>query len=305
MSYQEPERSRGIGLQMPKNLPEGAAPEITLPTYDPLHPEERLAAIDRIFPAPQLLPADIVTAPVLSNRPMTAGELENLSLSTNPIIRQAESDIVSARGNAIQLGTHPNPLVGYEGDTIGSAGTADYHGAYFQQFIKTAGKLQLQQAAAMIDVRNAELRYAKARIALITQVQARYYAVLVAEEAMRTNQCWPGLPTRLIASRSNNCAREAAAYEPMQLRVLAIQARATLVQARNRYYSAWKQLAAVVNRPDMPPTQLAGNLSIPIPMLRYEPLKNMVWDMHPGHPAVCNGEKKPASCCGSRKSRRS
>ena len=47
---------------MPKNLPGTRAPEITLPTYDPLHPEERLAAIDRIFPPLQPLPADIVAA---------------------------------------------------------------------------------------------------------------------------------------------------------------------------------------------------------------------------------------------------
>ena len=210
------------------------------------------------------------------------------------------------RGNAIQLGTHPNPLVGYEGDTIGGAGSPDYHGAYFQQFIKTAGKLQLQQAAAMIDVRNAELALRKARIALITQVQARYYAVLVAEEAMRTNEALARFTDQAYRIQIEQLrGGEAAAYEPMQLRVLAIQALATLVQARNRYYSAWKQLAAVVNRPDMPPTQLAGNLSIPIPMLRYEPLKNMVWDMHPDILAARNGEEKAASCCGSKRSRRS
>ena len=40
----------------------------------------------------------------------------------------------------------------------------------------------------MIDVRNGELALRKARIALITQVQAQYYAVLVAEETVRITE---------------------------------------------------------------------------------------------------------------------
>ena len=51
---------------------------------------------------------------------------------------------------------------------------------------------------------------------------------------------------------------DAAPYEPMALCVLAYQARANLVQARNRYTSAWKQLAANLGLPGLPPTELVG-----------------------------------------------
>ena len=96
-------------------------------------------------------------------RPLTLNDLENLATGTSPVIRQAEADITAARGNAIQVGTHPNPMIGYEADTVGSSRNPNYHGAYFNQWIKTAGKLQLAQAAAMIDVRNGELALRKSQ----------------------------------------------------------------------------------------------------------------------------------------------
>src|SRR5262249_19977219 len=66
-----------------------------------------------------------------------------------------------------------------------------------------------------------------------------------------------------------------------QLRVLAIQGRANLVQARNRYTSAWEQLAAALGLPGLPPTELAGGIDIPIP--RYDHRKGLAraLDQHP------------------------
>ena len=63
---------------------------------------------------------------------------------------------------------------------------------------------------------------------------------------------------------------QAAAYEPLQLRVLAYQSRASLVQARNRYISAWKQLAATLGLPGLPPAPLAGGVDAPVPIVRYD-----------------------------------
>ena len=85
---------------------------------------------------------------------------------------------------------------------------------------------------------------------------------------------------------------EAAAYEPMQLRVLALQARTALIQARNRYFSAWNQLAATVNAPNLPPTQLAGNPNVTIPALRFDILRSVVWERHPDILAARNSTEQ-------------
>jgi len=153
--------------------------------------------------------------------------------------------------------------------------------------------LQLAQAAAMIDVRNGVLALRKARISLITQVQSRYYAVLVAEETVRVTEALARFADEAYRIQIEQLrGGEAAAYEPMQLRVLALQARTALIQARNRYFSAWNQLASMVNAPNLPPTQLAGNPNVTIPAVRFDILRNVVWSSHPDILAARNSTEQ-------------
>ena len=87
---------------------------------------------------------------------------------------------MALRGTAMQAGLHPNPTIGYEADTVGSAGNPNYHGGYINTVVKTAGKLQLAESVANVDVWNAELMRKKARVELITQVRGAYFAALIA-----------------------------------------------------------------------------------------------------------------------------
>src|SRR5262249_16700663 len=75
-------------------------------------------------------------------------------------------------------------------------------------------------------------------------------------------------------------SEQAATYEPMQLRVLAVQARAALVQARNRYTAAWKQLAASLGLPALPPTELVGRVDMPLPAYQFEEVLARVLNTH-------------------------
>ncbi|HWA98783.1 MAG TPA: TolC family protein [Pirellulales bacterium] len=271
----------GRGLRLPAELPGASAPPLSLPPYDPTHPQDRLAAIDRLFPNLPPLPTAIVPQPGPEGRPMRLDEFENIGLANSPIIQQALAQITAERGDAIQQGTAPNPLVGYEADTVGSQRTLNYQGGYFEQNFKTAGKLQLAQAAQTIDVHNAELTLRRQRISVITTVQSRYYAVLVAEEAVRATQALAAFTEEAYrVQREQLRGGEAAAYEPVQLSVLAYQARAALVQARNRYFAAWKQLAAAISVPDMPPTQLAGSLEVEVPPVRFDVALARALDRH-------------------------
>ena len=60
-------------------------------------------------------------------------------------------------GQAIQAGVYPNPVLGYEADTVGSAGTRNYEGVFGTQVVKTAGKLGLARSVANVNVMNAQL----------------------------------------------------------------------------------------------------------------------------------------------------
>ena len=66
----------------------------------------------------------------------------------------------------------------------------------------------------------------------------------------------------------------------MQLRPLAIQARFNLIQAQNQYLASWKQLAASLGLRDMPPTELAGRVDMPVPVFEYSAVLARVLNNH-------------------------
>jgi len=181
------------------------------------------------------------------------------------------ADVRSAKGAAIQAGLYPNPTVGYEQDAIGQGLTAGQPGGFVDQTIKTGGKLQLAKAAAQVDVANAQVALRKAQSDLASKVRGAYFSTIVAQENVRISNALARFSDEAYNVQVDMVkGGQAAAYEPLQLRVLAYQARASLVQARNRYVSAWKQLAATLGLPGMPPAPLAGGVDVAVPIVRYD-----------------------------------
>jgi cobalt-zinc-cadmium efflux system outer membrane protein len=203
--------------------------------------------------------------------PLTLADLQKLAGSNSPLLQQAVANVEAARGAALQAGMPPNPNMGYEMDTIGTTGGAGYQGGFIEQTIKTANKLQLARAAAAFDLANAELALRKARSDLTSKIRGDYFAILVARESVKVNRAVLKFASDVYRIHVGQLQGGLPApYEPMYLRSLAIQAQAGLVQARNRYTSAWKQLASDMGLPGFPPTQLAGRLDIDIPVFRHE-----------------------------------
>jgi cobalt-zinc-cadmium efflux system outer membrane protein len=67
--------------------------------------------------------------------------LHELARQNHPGLKAASASIEAARGLMVQAGLPPNPSVGYQSDTVRTANTPGYHGAYLQQTIVTARKL--------------------------------------------------------------------------------------------------------------------------------------------------------------------
>lgn len=252
-----------------------SVPDLVLPPFDA--PEkERLKKIKEQFPElpkPPLLPE---APPGPQGVPMTLAELQQIALRNNPLIRQAHQDIQAARGQALQVGLYPNPSIGYEASTAGQGSqtgvrTPGQQGGFVQQDIITMGKLSIAREAAQREVAIAEQKLKAAETDVQTQVRTQYFAVLSARENHRvvkgltdlTDELYNVLLLQMIAG-------EVAAYEPMQIRVLAMQSRTNLVLAHNRYVAAWKQLAASLGTPTMPLTALAGKIDMPVPHLEHD-----------------------------------
>jgi cobalt-zinc-cadmium efflux system outer membrane protein len=268
-------------LKLPSELPGAAAPQIQLPPLDKTGTVARGAAIATILPPMPPIGSEFEPGPGAQALPLSLQDLEQMGRANSPTIQQAMSDVRASEGAAVQAGLYPNPTVGYEADNINTGDTVGYQGGFIDQAIKTGGKLDLSRASAQIDVENARVALHRADVDLATSIRTNYYAVLVARENVRISHLLASFSDAAYSVQVDMVkGGEAAAYEPLQLRALAYQARATLIQARNRYASAWKQLAATLGMPGLPPAELAGKLDSPVPIVPYDRAMTVVLTNH-------------------------
>jgi cobalt-zinc-cadmium efflux system outer membrane protein len=122
-----------------------------------------------------------------------------------------------------------------------------------------------------MDLKNAQVALRRTYFDVYTTVRTNYFATLVAVETLKINRALAEFTDEVYRVQIDRVkAGEAAPYEPMQVRVLAFQAHAAVVQSTNAYLSSWRQLAAALCAPDMPPTQLAGDIGMPVPNIAYQ-----------------------------------
>ena len=263
-------------LTVPPELPGSKAPAITWPKAT----SEQAKVLKKLYPPLPPLPSLTQPVPGPNGQPLNLADLQSLATANNPAIKNAVAAVEAARGAAIQAGAYPNPSVFWEADTVGTNG-AGYQGAGFDQVIKSMNKIKLTKAAATMDLRNAELALRKAQSDLATQVRTSYFAALVALENVKVSGALARFTDDVYRIQVDLLSGGvAAAYEPMQLRPLALQARFSLLQAINQYQASWKQLAAALGLPAMPPTQLAGRVDQAVPVYDYDQVMAYVLNNH-------------------------
>jgi cobalt-zinc-cadmium efflux system outer membrane protein len=254
-------------LVVPPDLPGADATPITKFPEDPV---QKKRYIQELFPPLPPAPVLAPKAPGPEGRPMTLADLQRLGALYSPAIKSAEAAVEAAKGAVKQAGAYPNPTFFFEQDTVGT-GPGGYEGLGLNQVVKTANKLKLQQAAAMMDLLNAQLALKRAYTDLAYQVRTNYFAVLVALEGVKTNEALYQFTNDIYRVQVELVEGTVAApYEPLQLRPLAVQARFNLIQSQNQYLASWKQLAATLGLRDMPPTELAGRVDMPVPVFEYK-----------------------------------
>ena len=281
------DRPKSLRLTFPSEIPGATSPTISLPVTDVDHPERKLAAINTLFP-PASVPRNLQ---IPDDRVMTLEELEELAMMNSPIIAQSLAAITMNQGTAIQAGVYPNPVFGYEADTVGSSFTRNYQGTYLAQTIKTAGKLPLARAAANMDLMNSQLAYERTRQQILHDVRTGYFSVLVSQEAIRINEALVRFTNQVYAIMIERLKNgEQAGYELAQLRTLVKQAQTILVNSQNHYISAWKQLAVATGTPELPLARVEGRVDMPVPNLDYDVLLERVLSVHPDLQASRNLE---------------
>ncbi len=259
-------------FSVPNDLPGADAPPLRVPRFDPDQPlPERRAQVASLFDALPTLPLEVVFSQEAVAGALTLSDLQQTALSSSPMLREATAAVDVARGEAIQAGLWPNPVVGYQSDTVNTGGTSGYQGGFIGQTFITAGKLTLAQQAALMDVQAAEANLRRTQITLASEVRRGYFAVIIAQQRIQYMRALAQLCDESFRTQSELVVGgEAAAYELLQLRVFAIRARNALVVAENQHLASWRQLAATLGHPDMPCRLVRGATDVALPDIRYE-----------------------------------
>lgn len=286
----KPATPKSNPFQLPSILPGAETPALRLPKQ--LDEEnatkqqreraekDRAAAFLRLYPP--LAPAQTANAlPDATAGTMGLEQLQQLTRENHPGIRSASAAVETARGKMIQAGLPPNPNFGYEADTVRTAFTNGYHGAYIQQTIITARKLGLAAEAAAVDHANANLELRKTWYTAISEVRRQYFNTLVARQRLQLAEALYQLSERAYQTQIELVrAGDAAPYEPLQLRVLTTQAKATLIQAQQDAIAAWRSLAAATGVPSLQPAKLEGRIDCQVPSIEYDSALSRLLALH-------------------------
>lgn len=273
-------RSKGpVRLQVPRELPGSDVQSLQVPSFDPRQPlAERRAAIQKLYPALPDLPfaaEDDPTQPQWS-----LPELEDMAWENHPALMQAAAQVEAARGTMIQAGLHPNPEVGWEQDTIGP-GIQGYKGPYVSQQVVTGGKLKLARCAAAMDYENANLAYQRTRIEIATRVRNAFYDVLVSQQRRRMLVALARFTDDIYHAQIELVAGgQAAPYEPLQLRVFAVQARNSVAEAHNGLIAAGRRLGAAAGMTDAEEFHVAGSAEDAPAKIDYHAAKAFLLENH-------------------------
>jgi cobalt-zinc-cadmium efflux system outer membrane protein len=203
---------------------------------------------------------------------LTLPRLLDIAVQNNPELAVARARADAARGQLIQAGLYPNPVVAPGVEELGNKdGPAGISGIAIEQEIITAGKLRLAQAAAAYGVAAADWQATTRWFEVVTRVRQAYYEALTANRELETSELAVKIAQDgLDAVRKLEKAGVRARPDVLRALVEVDQNRVRLQAAQQRQEAARRLLAAVIGLPALPPGPLAGSIEQPTPIYVYQ-----------------------------------
>jgi outer membrane protein, heavy metal efflux system len=197
-----------------------------------------------------------------SQTDLTLAELEQMALTDNPTLAQAASEVRAATARKVQGGLYPNPTVGYEGEQIrGGIQGGGEQGFFVGQNIVLGGKLGLNRNILEQEKRQAQVEAEEQRQSVINNVRMFYYQALAAQELVDLRHKLSKLAQDAIeTSRQLSNVGQADQPDVLQAEVEGEQEELAIAAAEQKQNRVWRELAAMIGKPEMPLTHLAGNL---------------------------------------------
>jgi cobalt-zinc-cadmium efflux system outer membrane protein len=187
-----------------------------------------------------------------------------MALAHNPTLAQAAAQVEAARGRAVQAGLSPNPTVGYEGDELGNNGTAGQQGVFIDQLIVTGGKLRLNRARFRLEATQMEWQAAAQQYRVLNAVRMHFWKLLALQRLITVRESLLKIADdAVVTTRELINVGQANRPDLLQAEVEANRLKVLLQNARVRYEADWRQFAALVGQPCLPPAPLQGDLEAP------------------------------------------
>ncbi len=192
----------------------------------------------------------------------TLDQAQQLAAQSNPTLRQAEAEIRAAKARQQQSGLYPNPTVGYAGDEIrGGSFSGGKQGFFAEQTIVTGGKLARSKDVYAKEIQLAEIEAQEQKIRVETSVKAAFYRVLAAQELLDARRDLAKIEQDYAtAQRQLFNTGQADESELLDAEVAAERLRLFARIQENSLREDWRALAALLGRPDLALSTVAGDL---------------------------------------------
>ena len=204
---------------------------------------------------------------------ITLAELEQIALANNPTLRQAQAEVRLAAGRKQQAGLYPNPVVGYTGEEIrGGAFGGGQHGFFVEQEIVLGGKLGAAKAVFEQERSQAEIEAEEQRLRIVNGVRTIYYEILAAQRNTDLHRELANVAAEAVrVTKQLANVGQSDETDVLQAEIEQQRAEMASITAQNNQQRAWRTLAAMVGKPEMPMVEVAGEIEGELPDVESEP----------------------------------
>jgi len=197
---------------------------------------------------------------------LTLGDAIRVAMSANPTLPESMSSIRQMRAEWSQAGYYPNPVLYYVGSNLTDDAGGGQHGVYLEQTVVTADKLEWNRAVASGAIAQANAQAEAQRLRVEVDTTILFYQALGTQRVVEiAQQILDNADRGLTATRQLEEAGEAARADVLQAEILFQQAQVSREQARVAADAAWRQLAAMMGRPQDLQVDLVGEFDVPEP----------------------------------------
>ena len=236
--------------------PEPVAPTVKAPEYliSASETEKSVVEAASFEVVPQFtLSSDVGNEGVL----YTLADFEQIALTNNPSLAALNSLTQKASGLRQQVGTGPNPTLGYFGQQLADRGT-DQQGFFVEQEFVRGDKLALNRAVLNHTLAAQRWESETQKYRILTDVRMLYFETAAAQQQLDAIQKFEEVSKRGVeVALERKKADEGSLVEVLQSKTLNSEVALAGERATAAYRGAWRNLAAIAGLPDSRPTQLS------------------------------------------------